>query len=113
MKKLAAEQNLKKDRLSGIFLGILVLFVVFLAVARVVIANRLVEASEKLRILDKSITQAETTNQDLSEQLHAPESLSQIAKVAREMGFTKTSRLVFLTTTPEVALGTTPSQVLR
>lgn len=113
MKKLITEQNLKKDRLSGFFLTLLVLIVAVLAVTRVVIANRLVEASEKLRVFDQTIAQIEKTNQNLSETLRGPSSITQIEEKAKTLGFVPTSHLVFLTKTPEMALETNLSRTLR
>ncbi len=96
MKKLKAERNFKKDRLSGLFLTVLILVVICLSVGRVVIANRLVETGEKLRALDQNIEAVKDGNQNLAESLRQPQSLSQIEGRAKAIGFVKTSRLVFL-----------------
>ncbi len=104
MKKLVAEQNLKKERLSGLFLMALVVVVAALSVTRVLIANRLVESSERLRNLDQSISQVQRANQDLAENLRGPQSLSQIETEAGSLGFSKTTRLVILPGADSVAL---------
>lgn len=103
MKKLTAEKNFKKDRLSGIFLTVLILIVVCLSVTRVVIANRLVETGEKLRALDLSIEAVKQSNQMLAERLRQPQSLFQIETRAKTLGFVKTGRLVFLDPKADVA----------
>lgn len=103
MKKLINEQNLKKDRLRAIFLTVLISVVVALLVVKVVIANRLIEDSEKLRQIDKHITALEETNQTLAEQLRAPQSLVTVEIAAQKAGFVKSDRLVFLAPAPSVA----------
>ena len=112
MKKLINEQKLKKDRLSGIFVTVLVLLVVGLAVTRILIANRLVEASEKLRTLDQKIEVVKEANQSLSEQLRQPQSITFIEEKAKALGF-KTSRLVFLAPHVQEALGNNLEITLR
>ncbi len=104
MKKLTTERNLKKERLSGLFLTVLVLMVVALSVTRVVIANRLVESSEKLRSLDQEITKARDLNRNLAQGQRLPQSLSQIAQRAKDLGFAKTNQVVFLGVGDSVAL---------
>lgn len=104
MKKLTAEQNFKKDRLSSFFLAALIFAVIGLSVGRVVIANRLVEAGEKLRSLDQSTETAKKANQRLAEAVRLPQSLFQIEEKAKALGFVKTSHLVFLDSTERVAL---------
>ncbi|MBI4100051.1 hypothetical protein HY440_03520 [Candidatus Microgenomates bacterium] len=105
MKKLTSEQNLKRDRLSRIFMTVLVLVVVGLCVSRVVIANRLVEASEKLRTLDQKIEETKQANQLLAESLRQPQSLTAIETEAKIQGFAKTNNLVFLEKATPVAFG--------
>ena len=104
MKKLITEQNIKRDRKSGLFLIVLFLVVAVLSIGRVIIANHLVEASERLRAMDKNIQEAKDVNQQLSEQLRSPQSLIQIQVKAESLGFLKTNKIVFLQPAPDVAL---------
>lgn len=104
MKKLIAEQDLKKDRLSRVFIALLVILAFALSVVRVLIANRLVEASGNLRALDTQTADIQKENQLLSEQLRAPQSIDSIEARAKELGFVKTATYVFLTTPPSTAM---------
>lgn len=104
MKKFTIEQNLKKDRLSTIFMTVLVLLVGVLCIGRVIIANHLVEDSEKLRTLDKEISEIKDKNQNLAETIRAPQSLTQIEDKAKTLGFVKSTHLTFLEPTTQVAL---------
>ena len=96
MKKLIAEQNLRKDQLSNFFVVVLTVAVVGLCVARIIIANRLVEASEQMREMDRQIELVKEVNQNIAEQLRQPQSVTLIEKKAKALGFIKTSHLVFL-----------------
>lgn len=104
MKKLINEQNLKREKVSGLFLAILLILVATLSVGRVVIANRLVEFSERLRALDKTIVETRDKNQILAESLRAPQSLTVIEDKAKALGFVNSGRLIFLTPAAQVAL---------
>lgn len=80
---------------------------VALSVGRVLIANRLVEASQTLRSLDTQIAQVQKENQDLSQALRAPGSIDAVEVKARQLGFVKTTNYVFLSKPPSTAMQST------
>ena len=92
---------------------VLILLVVILSVGRVVIANRLVEASEKMRVLDKNIENFKEANQNLSEAMRQPQSIAVIEDRAKALGFVKINRLVFLAKPTKVALQSDSLGTLR
>lgn len=96
MKKLLAEQDNQKERNSYGLMGALILVVAVLLVVQVVIANRLVEAADKLRDLDEAISAAERQNDTLAEELRGRESLSAISAEALKMGFSKEVKTAYL-----------------
>lgn len=104
MKKLIAEKNSRNEKLSGIFIGTLVVLVAIMAVSRVLIANRLVEASEKLRTMDKTIEIVQNENQRLSEELRLPRSISTVSQKIEQLGFSKNTQVFFLAQPTSVAL---------
>ncbi len=113
MKKLIAEQDLKKDRLSKAFIALLIVLAFALSVVRVVIANRLVEASGNLRSLDTQITDIQEQNQLLSEKLRTPQAIESVEARAKEQGFVKTTAYVFLETSPSTAMQSDVESTLR
>lgn len=113
MKKLITEQNLKKDRRTAILISILIFLVAVLAVIRVVIANRLVDASEKLRTADRKIEAIKEANQNVFEALRQPQSITYVEEKAKTLGYTKAERLVFLSPQIQVALGSRNEISLR
>lgn len=108
MKKLIAEQNTKKDRFARIALLFLLFFVSTLLIAKVVMANRLVEASGKLRDLDRKISQLSTTNDELSESVRSASSLTRLESVAQSMGFVKNQKFAVIKASGSVALKLSP-----
>lgn len=72
-----------------------------------VIANRLVEASERLHLLDVRIEKMGVANQALSEELYRQSSLMFLADKASESGFEAAQKLSYLDSSPKVAFGTT------
>lgn len=89
-------QEFKQNRTSNILVSALVMVVLFLAVVRVVIANVEVDASEKLKNLDKKIAVLEGANQLSSEKLRAKASLVKALKEASRQGFQKTRDYSFV-----------------
>jgi cell division protein FtsL len=104
LKKLIAEQNIKNDRLTRGALLLLVFFVSLLLIAKVIMANRLVEASGKLRDLDRKITNLSATNGELSESVRTASSLTQLENTALASGFVKGQKFAVIKTTGSVAL---------
>lgn len=104
MKKLIAEQNIKNDRLTRGALLLLVFFVSLLLIAKVIMANRLVEASGKLRDLDKKIANLSASNGELSESVRTASSLTQLEDAALQSGFIKGQKFAVIKTTGSVAL---------
>lgn len=104
MQKLIAEQNYRKERLSGSVVVVLLAVVIVLSVMRVFLANWLVESSETLRNLDLQITKQTTANQALAEQLREKKSLTAIESQVEVLGYKPTVRLTFLTSDPTVAM---------
>lgn len=103
MKKFNLEKNTRREKFSGIFVGILIGVVVMLSIIQVLIANRLVEASEKLRTLDREIVSIQNDNQTLAESLRSPRSLTFIEQQAKIAGFVKSDKVVFLAAPAPVA----------
>lgn len=108
LKKLIAEQNTKKDRFARIALLFLLFFVSTLLIAKVVMANRLVEASGKLRDLDRKIADLSTTNDELSESVRSASSLTRLESVAQSMGFVKNQKFAVIKASGSVALKLSP-----
>lgn len=104
LKKLIAEQNIKNDRLTRGALLLLVFLVSLLLIAKVIMANRLVEASGKLRDLDKKIANLSATNGELSESVRTASSLTQLEDAALQSGFIKGQKFAVIKTTGSVAL---------
>ncbi len=74
-----------------------------LAIVRVGIANAEVEASEKLKDLDKKIAAVETENQLRAEKIRTKESLVSIETKAANQGFQKTGKYAFVEAAGPVA----------
>lgn len=104
LKKLIAEQNNKNDRFAKTALLLLLFFVSALLVAKVVMANRLVEASGKLRDLDRKIAEATTTNSELSEAVRGVSSLASLESMAQSQGFVKSQKFTVVKPNDSVAL---------
>jgi cell division protein FtsL len=103
MKKLIAEEQASRSKMSGRLIIGLVLVVVLLSVIRVFLANWLVEAGGTLRALDGQIAIQTKENQALAEDLRAKESLSAIEAEATALGFGKITKLTFIVGEPHVA----------
>lgn len=71
-----------------------VILVMFLSVVRVIIANASVEASEKLKVLDKKINALAAENELRAEKLRVKESLSALSLKAEKSGFFKVGNYV-------------------
>ena len=82
---------------------ILAAFVVALSVGRVYAANRLVEASEKLKRLDNKIQVLEQENQTLAQTARAQKSTEVISRKAQALGFLGNVHYSFLTPAPQMA----------
>lgn len=89
MKKLIAEQENKKDRKTFAIITFLVTLVAVLFIARVGVANRLVESSAKLRELDQKISSLKNENDQLAEDNRVNNSLSYLENVTKSLGFEK------------------------
>ncbi len=85
-------------------MAIIIAVVVALSVVKVGVANRLVDASEKLRTLDKAISTIEDKNQVLSENLRARMAITIIDREAKALGFAKSEALVFLSSSVNMAM---------
>lgn len=113
MEKLQIEYNLKREKLSKKVIFLLGFFAIFLLVARVVIANRLVEVSSKLRDLDHQIEIIEKQNDQIAEEVRSRESLVSIESRAASLGFRSVRNLSYITSPEPVALGTLLTRPLR
>lgn len=103
MKKLEQEQAFKHNRLSGWLFFVLFLVVAVLSIGRVFAANRLVETSESLRVMDSQVQTLEAQNQILSEEVRVKESMAFVENKVSQMGFTATPHYAYLTTPSKVA----------
>lgn len=104
MERHYVAQEKEKDRSSNIIISVLVFLVLSMAVFRVIIANAQVEASEKLKNLDKEIAVLESENQLREEKLRAQESLVKLETKAAKKGFEKTGKYAFVEPEKSVAM---------
>lgn len=104
MKKLQEEYQYKHERLTAGIMVVLVAVVVALSIGRVYAANRLVEASEKLRLLDNKIAVLDSQNQALEEEVRTQQSTEVLSQKAKTLGFIVNSHYSFLTPAPQMAL---------
>lgn len=103
LKKLEQEQSFKHNRLSGWVMFGLFFIIGLLSVGRVIAANRLVETSENLRVMDQQVQNLEAENQVLSEQVRVEESMTYVESKVAKMGFTTSPHYAFLTAPSKVA----------
>ena len=103
MKKLQTEQYHQKEKLSGLVVLCLFAMVGILAGGRVFMANRLVEASQNLRNMDREITRLESENEILVKEVRSKQSMEAVEKRVEALGFAQNSRLVYVTRPVEVA----------
>lgn len=91
----------------------LVLVLLVLSAGRIFAANRLVEYSRQLQLLDEKITAMENENEALAQEVNGLGSLGNIMQSATKQGFTKTSGVSFVTHLPTVAFQNTQESSLR
>ena len=103
MKKLQTEQYHQKEKLSGLVVLCLFALVGILAGGRVFMANRLVEASQNLRNMDREITRLESENEILVKEVRSKQSMEAVEKRVEALGFAQNYRLVYVTRPVEVA----------
>jgi hypothetical protein len=96
MKKLQKEIDLKKDRRSVILTVLILLVFGLVSVARIVVANRLVEASDRLHALEVKESILTSQNQNLSQELGQVFSLSYLQEKARSLGLVTPARVLYL-----------------
>lgn len=84
--------------MSGRFVGLLIAILVLLSVARVVLANWLVESSGILRDLDNQINEQSQVNQKLAESVREKSSLANLENQAKTSGFVTGAKLTFVRT---------------
>ena len=96
MKKLIEEQNIEREGKSkGVVLALLAV-AFFLLATQVFIANALVEATDRLRVLDRETAELESKNETMAEEVRSRESLTSLEDQARMAGFVKTDKVIFL-----------------
>jgi cell division protein FtsL len=110
LQKINDQKKQGREKTSNVLVGAFVMIAVILCIARVLIANQTVEASEKLRSLDVQIRKVQTENQILSEQLRQKQSLITLSERAQQAGFTKTNSFSFISATSPVAFDGTRVQ---
>ncbi len=93
LQKEKLEQRNKKSR-TVIFLAGLIL--VFACIIRVVIANRLVEATDKLHRLEVEEEKLQADNEILSENLRTKDSLISLRSEAEKMGFAPVTQVTYI-----------------
>lgn len=103
MKKLQVEQNLHQEKVSGLVVLVLLAVVGLLALGRVFMANRLVETSQLLRNLDQEITETESANQVLAQEVRGAQAIGTAQKKLAAAGFVSTSSLSYVSGPAKVA----------
>lgn len=104
MQKLIEEKRQNNVRSSNILVWAFVSVVIFLSITRVVIANQLVGASEKLHHLDSEIQKLQSDNEVLSEDLRKKESLQAMEVKTKILGFVPTIKYSFFKQSDSVAM---------
>lgn len=104
MQKLIQEQKFKNSRTSTRFLAGLITILVILSIAKVFVANWLVESSETLRHLDRQIDLQSKENQTIAENLRESTALVKIIPIVSQQGFTKSVKISFVLPEKNVAL---------
>lgn len=96
MKKLQKEIDLKKDQRSY-FLTVAILLVFgFVSIVRIIVANRLVEASDRLHTLEVRENLLVNQNQKLVQELGQTVSLSSLQEKAKNLGLVSPTRVLYL-----------------
>ncbi len=103
LEKLKLERFHSREKLSQRVLICLGVLALFFLLARVVIANRLVEAGARLRDLDHQIEVSSDQNDLLAEEIRSRESLTKLEKKANTLGFQPVRSLGYITSPLPVA----------
>lgn len=103
MQTLIEQKKQFKEKKTNSLVFILIAVVAILGVSRVLIANQMVGASEKMRNLDQQIQKVESQNEILAEATRQKESLSSLENKTGALGFTKTNKYSFIRPSDPVA----------
>jgi len=105
MDKLNLQREIQHNQFSKKMGGILFLVFAVLSVIRVVVANRLVDDSSKLRGIDNKISAVEKENYVLASELRDQSSITLLENKAGQIGFVKTKTFSYVTADKPVAMG--------
>lgn len=96
MKKLQKEIEIRQDK-RRLTVSLLIVFLfVFVSVIRVVVANRLVEASDRLHALESQAARLSLENEKLARELGKSISLITLSQKAKVLGLIPPSRVFYL-----------------
>ncbi len=96
MKKLYLEQQQKRDRRGLWTTAVILLILGLVCTIRIMVANQLVEASEKLHRLETRRAELLAQKELLSQQVTAAKSLVKIRIEASAMGFVPAEKAVYV-----------------
>ncbi len=95
MKKLQQEVNLRKDRQSSLFTLTIILLFGLVSVARVIVANRLVDISSRLHKLEVREDQLLAENEKFVYQIENSLSLTSLSDKAQDLGFVPPAKVIY------------------
>ncbi|MEK7565598.1 MAG: hypothetical protein AAB506_00960 [Patescibacteria group bacterium] len=96
MKKLQKEIDLKKDKRSYFLTVIILLIFGFVSIVRIAVANRLVEASDRLHNLEVRENILAVQNQKLSQEVRQTISLNYLEQKAKSLGLVSPQKVLYL-----------------
>jgi len=102
MKKLQDQQTAEKNKRGGLLVGFVIVMLIITAGAKIIVANRMVEASDQLNHLDLERQQLLSENETLSQRLAAQESLVALKEQAKNLGFVPATKVTFIQ--PSIAI---------
>lgn len=105
MQQINDQKKQNKSRTSSVLIYALFGVITILGTIRILIANQMVGASEKMRSLDSQIQKLQSENEVLSEDLRQKQSLVAVQTKVNHLGFTKTSTYSFVKPSDSVAFG--------
>lgn len=96
MKKLQKEIDLKKDKRSYFLTVAILLVFALVSVVRIIVANRLVEASDRLHNLEIKEFQLTAQNQKLVQEIGQTISLNSLLEKAKNLGLVSPTKILYL-----------------
>lgn len=96
MKKLQKEIDLKKDKRSYLLTMVILFIFGFVSIVRIIVANRLVEASDQLHKLEVRENNLNAQNQRLIQEIGQTFSLNSLQEKAKSLGLVPPSKILYL-----------------